>query len=276
MAAAERIFGLLDQPEEDAPARASTGSVTPLPGAALVAFDGVGFGYGSARRTLQGVSFEVPRGRTVALVGATGAGKTTVIALLQRLYEIDAGAIRLEGVDLRDIDREALRRRVVVVPQDVVLFPGDVLANIALGDANPDLARVEEVTRDLGLFALLERRGEGLRTAVSDRGQNFSAGERQLLALARALYRDPEVLVLDEATSSLDSETEATVQSAIARALEGRTAIVIAHRLSTIRRADEILVFHRGSIAEHGPHEALLAQGGIYARLHRLQFEGGG
>jgi ATP-binding cassette subfamily B protein len=276
MAAAERIFGLLDQPEEDAPARASTGSVTPQPGAALVAFDGVGFGYGSARRTLQGVSFEVPRGRTVALVGATGAGKTTVIALLQRLYEIDAGAIRLEGVDLRDIDREDLRRRVVVVPQDVVLFPGDVLANIALGDANPDLARVEEVTRDLGLFALLERRGEGLRTAVSDRGQNFSAGERQLLALARALYRDPEVLVLDEATSSLDSETEATVQSAIARALEGRTAIVIAHRLSTIRRADEILVFHRGSIAEHGPHEALLAQGGIYARLHRLQFEGGG
>ncbi|MBI5516091.1 MAG: ABC transporter ATP-binding protein [Deltaproteobacteria bacterium] len=274
MAAAERVFGLLDQPEEDAPGRPQARPPEPDPAAPLVAFEAVGFGYSEARRTLQGVTFAVPRGRTVALVGATGAGKTTVVALLQRLYEVDQGSIRLEGVDLRDLDREALRRRVVVVPQDVVLFPGDVLSNVALGDPAPDSGRVARIARELGLEALLTRRGEGLGTPVTDRGQNFSAGERQLLALARALYRDPEVLVLDEATSSLDSETEATVQAAIARALQGRTAIVIAHRLSTIRQADEILVFHRGSIAERGPHEHLLSVGGIYARLHRLQFEG--
>jgi ATP-binding cassette subfamily B protein len=154
------------------------------------------------------------------------------------------------------------------------LFPGDVLSNIAVGTSEPDLARAEQLARDLGLERLLARRGAGIRTPVDERGQNFSAGERQLIALARAMYRNPGILVLDEATSSVDSESEAVVQQAVERSLQGRTAIVIAHRLSTIRNADQILVFHKGLIVERGTHDELVAQGGVYARLHRLQFGG--
>lgn len=274
MAGAERIFGLLDQPEPDAPPRAEAPGDQRVAGAPAVEFREVVFGYKPGQPTLRGVSFAVERGKTVALVGATGAGKTTVISLLQRLYEVESGEVRVDGVDVRDLARDALRRRFVVVPQDTVLFPGDVLENIALGDGSPDVARAERVADALGLGALLARRGEGLRTRVADRGGNFSVGERQLIALARALYRDPELLVLDEATSSMDSESEAAVQAAIQEALRGRTAIVIAHRLSTIRRADEILVFHRGAVVERGSHDALIAAGGVYAKLHRLQFAG--
>lgn len=274
MAAAERIFSLLDKPEPDAPTRELPAGASPerVAGASFIEFRDVRFGYTPDRPTLKGVSFSVEKGRSVALVGSTGAGKTTVIALLQRLYEIDGGSVLLDGVDLRDLDTAALRKRFVVVPQDTVLFPGDVLSNVALGDKSPDRQRAEEVVRQVGLDRLLANRGAGLDVQVADRGQNFSAGERQLVALARALYRDPEVLILDEATSSMDSESEAVVQKAIAEALRGRTSIVIAHRLSTIRTADQILVFHRGVVAERGNHEALLAQNGIYARLHRLQF----
>ena len=272
MAGAERIFGLLDQPEPDAPPRADTPGDARVEGAPAVEFRDVVFGYKPDQPTLKGVSFTVERGKTVALVGATGAGKTTVVSLLQRLYEITSGSVMVDGVDVRDLERDALRRRFVVVPQDTVLFPGDALENIALGDDAPDFDKATRVADALGLGAMLAKRAEGLRTKVADRGANFSVGERQLIALARALYRDPELLILDEATSSMDSESEAAVQSAIQEALRGRTAIVIAHRLSTIRRADEILVFHRGAIVERGDHDALMAAGGVYAKLHRLQF----
>ncbi len=271
MAGAERIFGLLDKPEPDAPER-KVSPVERVEGAAAVTFRDVEFGYKEGRPTLHGVSFEVQRGQTVALVGATGAGKTTVVSVLQRLYEITRGEVLIDGVDVRDLPREKLRRRFVVVPQDAVLFPGTVLANVALGDDKPDEVKAQRVADSLGLGAMLSRRGEGLATVISDRGGDLSVGERQLIALARALYRDPEILILDEATSSMDSESEAVVQAAIAEALKGRTAIVIAHRLSTIRRADQILVFHRGAIVERGTHDSLLSDGGVYAKLHRLQF----
>jgi ATP-binding cassette subfamily B protein len=273
MAGAERIFQLLDAPEPDAPADPSRASA-PVPGAPRIEFRGVTFGYSAERPVLRDVSFEVAPGQTVALVGATGAGKTTVLSLLQRLYEVDTGSIAVDGQDVRGLERDVLRRRFAVVPQDAYLFPGDVLSNIAVGEGTPDLARAERCARDVGLDGLLARRGAGLRTPVEERGQNFSAGERQLIALARALYRDPEILLLDEATSSVDSESEVAVQQAIQRALEGRTALVIAHRLSTIRHAHQILVFHKGQVAERGTHDELIAQGGIYARLHRLQFSG--
>lgn len=272
MSGAERVFGLLDKPEPDAPSvEVPSRGDRPAPTATVV-FEQVHFGYKPDRPTLRGVSFEVSRGRTLAIVGPTGAGKTSIISLLQRLYEVGEGAVFLDGTDIRALPRETLRRRVVVVPQDVVLFPGDVLSNMSPGEEHPDEERAEEIARRLGLLDLLIRRGLGLKSSVGERGANFSSGERQLIALARALYRDPEVLVLDEATASLDSETEATVQRAVAETLRGRTAIVIAHRLSTIRHADEILVMLRGEVVEHGNHAALMDLGGVYARLHRLQF----
>jgi len=272
MSGAERVFGLLDKPEPDAPEVAIPSRGDRAVPVGMVVFEDVRFGYKPERPTLRGVSFSVPRGRTLAIVGPTGAGKTSIISLLQRLYEVDEGAVFLDGTDIRALPRHTLRRRVVVVPQDVVLFPGDVLSNVAPGEAQPDEARAGDIARRLGLLDLLTRRGIGLRSLVGERGANFSSGERQLIALARALYRDPEVLVLDEATASLDSETEVTVQHAVAEALRGRTAIVIAHRLSTIRHADEILVMRRGEVAERGNHSALMALRGVYAKLHRLQF----
>jgi ATP-binding cassette subfamily B multidrug efflux pump len=270
MAGAERIFQLLDRPEPDADGALSA-QPAPVVGAPRIAFKGVRFSYGGEREVLRGVDLEVRVGETVALVGATGAGKSTVCSLVQRLYEVTGGVVEVDGVDVRKIERGALRRRFGVVPQDAFLFPGDVLANIALGEPSPDRERASRCARDVGLDEALARRGATLETKVDERGANFSAGERQLIALARALYRAPENLLLDEATSSVDSETEVIVQRAIERALVGRTAIVVAHRLSTIRNASRIVVFHKGLVAESGTHDELLARDGIYARLHRLQ-----
>jgi ATP-binding cassette subfamily B protein len=220
---------------------------------------------------LHDVSLSVARGEKIALVGATGAGKSTVASLALRLYDATEGVVRVFGHDVTEADRIAMRELFAVVPQDVFLFAGTVLANVGISDDEPDRGRAEEALRRIGALELFERRG-GLDARVDERGQNFSAGERQLVAFARALYRDTPIVVLDEATASIDSNTEKKMQAALDAVMKDRTAIVIAHRLSTIRAVDRIVVFHKGRIVEVGTHDELLRKGGVYAKLHRLQF----
>jgi ATP-binding cassette subfamily B protein len=241
--------------------------------APAVRFERVDFAYKPGVRVLQDVSFSVNTGERVALVGATGAGKTTVLSILMRLYPIAGGRVEVFGTDIARIAPGELRKQFSVVTQDVVLFPGTVAENVALGAATIDRDAVREALGVVGLLASVEARPGGIDAVIEERGANFSAGERQLLAFARAIVRRAPIVLLDEATANVDSETEAKLKRASDELLAGRTSIVIAHRLSTIQNADRILVFHRGRIAESGSHAELLALGGLYARLHRLQFE---
>lgn len=273
MSGAERIFKLLDETslESAAAPTADTTAATTHEGEA-VALDDVTFSYKKGVPVLREVSFRVKKGERVALVGATGAGKTTVTSLLLRLYELDHGEARVLGKDIAAYDRRELRDLFSVVPQDVFLFAGTVASNVAMSDDAPDMARVEQALSRVGALDLFLRRPGGLMARVDERGANFSAGERQLLAFARALYKDTPLLILDEATASIDSDTEARLQNALEAVMEGRTALVIAHRLSTIRAVDRIVVFHRGRVVESGSHDELIEKNGVYARLYRLQF----
>ncbi len=279
MAAAERVFGLLDTHEPDAPAR-DAAAIPPAPPAVagakapLIEIDDVTFGYRAGQPVLNQVSLPIWAGETIAVVGSTGSGKSTLIKLLPRLYEPWSGAIRLGGTDVRDQDRRALRRRIVVVSQDVFLFAGTLAENIGLGDPSLSRDAILEAARRVGADRVIARRPEGLDAPVLERGANFSAGERQLISFARALARDPEILILDEATASVDPETERLIERGTEELMRGRTSIVIAHRLSTIRRATRIVAVHQGRIAEEGNHDELLARDGIYARLYRLQMRG--
>jgi ATP-binding cassette subfamily B multidrug efflux pump len=281
MSGAERVFELLDEKDIVTPALAPEDCCAPGPADEALALEHVEFEYKPGVPVLRDVTFEAKRGERIALVGATGAGKTTVASLLLRLYEPQGGAIRVLGRDVRSYEPRALRRLFSVVPQDVFLFPGTVLSNIAVSDGEPDRARAEEALRRIGALELFERRcgvgtagsvASALDARVDERGQNFSAGERQLLAFARAVYRDAPLLVLDEATASVDSDTEARLQRALEEVIRGRTSLVIAHRLSTIRAADRIVVFHKGHVVEAGSHEELIVRGEVYARLYRMQF----
>jgi ATP-binding cassette subfamily B multidrug efflux pump len=269
MVASERIFELLDT----APAVPEPAAPAPL--ARLrgeVEFDHVSFAYTKDEWVLHDVSFRVAPGEKVAIVGATGAGKTTIANLLCRFYEFQRGTIRIDATDIRALSGGAVRRQIGLVLQDVFLFSGSVRENIAFGDRARAADEVDRALAEVGGVRLAARLPKGLDEEVGERGAFLSMGERQILAFARALHYDPSILILDEATSSVDVETERTIQAALHRLLEGRTSLVIAHRLSTILDADRILVLHRGELREQGTHAELLARGGIYARLYELQY----
>jgi ATP-binding cassette, subfamily B, multidrug efflux pump len=272
MASSERVFALLDEPVT-VPEPASPRPL-PRPLRGEVRFEGVWFRYSAdGPWVLRDVSFVASPGKTVALVGHTGAGKTTVVNLLLRFYDPDRGRITVDGVDIRELSTADLRSAIGFVQQDLFLFTGDILHNLTLGaPIAADAAR--RAAERVGADRFIERLPSGYGHRLGERGRNLSVGERQLLSFARALALDPRILVLDEATSSVDAEAEAQIQRAIAELMAGRTSLVVAHRLSTILHADEILVMHHGEIRERGTHRELLAAGGLYERLYQLQLRG--
>ncbi|MGD8397772.1 MAG: ABC transporter ATP-binding protein, partial [Anaerolineae bacterium] len=269
LAGSERIFAVLDSsptvtdPPDALPLDKIEGAVT---------FEGVTFGYDPQKPVLQDVSLSARPGETVALVGPTGAGKTTIVNLLSRFYDVDAGAIAIDGRDIRGVQQASIRKQLGIVLQDTFLFSGTVMDNIRYGRL---AARDDEVYAAAKLANadwFIRRLPQGYHTQVSEQGHNFSQGQRQLLAIARAILADPRILILDEATSSVDTRTEMLIQEALLNLMAGRTAFVIAHRLSTIRSADHVLVIDGGQIIERGNHESLLARRGFYYDLYMSQY----
>lgn len=273
LASGERIFRLLDtRPEVTAPD-------APRPFEGLreeIRFEDVWFAYKDDEWVLKDISFRVRRGETVALVGATGSGKTTITNLLCRFYDVQRGSITIDGVDLRALDPLALRRRMAIVLQDVFLFSGTIADNIRLGNESISDEQVRRAAQVVNAARFIEALPGQYAHEVRERGATLSVGQKQLLAFARALAFDPEVLILDEATASIDTETELLIQDALRKLLKGRTSIVIAHRLSTVQNADRIIVLHKGRIRESGTHAELLRQNGLYRKLYELQYRNGG
>jgi ABC-type multidrug transport system fused ATPase/permease subunit len=276
MASSERIFALLDTPVEitspDSVARRGASLDAPTP-AGTIRFENVTFSYVPGEPVLRNVSFEVRPGQRMGLVGATGSGKTTIVSLLQRFYDVHEGRITIDGVDIRDMDLGTLRRLFGLVLQDVYLFSGTIGGNVRLGNpaiSDDDVRRALEAVH---ASRFVDRLPLGVNTPVTERGATFSSGQKQLLSFARALAFDPKVLILDEATSSVDTDTELLIRDALKVVMRDRTTIAIAHRLSTIQDMDRILVLHKGELRESGTHQELLAARGIYHRLYQLQFE---
>lgn len=271
MAASERIFQILDKPTENLADPEDAEPAVQIRGD--IEFDRVWFAYEDENWVLRDVSFSVKAGETVAFVGATGAGKTTIINLLSKFFDVQKGSIRIDGIDVRNMSRYALRKQMAVVLQDVFLFAGDIRRNIRLNETRITDERVEQAARIAYADRFISRLPSGFSHHVEEGGTTLSQGQRQLLAFARALAFDPAILVLDEATANIDSETEKWIQEALNRLLTSRTAVVVAHRLSTIKKADKIIVMHRGKIREAGNHQSLLAERGIYYRLYQLQYK---
>ncbi len=268
MAAGEKIFTLMDeeplirQPENPKPLPAVKGRIE---------FQHVWFSYDGEEWVLRDVSFVIEPGQTAAFVGATGAGKSSILNLIGRYYDIQKGKITLDGVDIRELDLKELRRAIGQVQQDVFLFTGDIQSNIRLREQEITDGQVHQAAQFVGADSFIGRLEHGYETAITERGSTLSAGQRQLLSFARTLAFDPDVLVMDEATANIDTETEGLIQEAMAKMMQGRTTIVVAHRLSTIQHADQIMVMHHGQLREQGTHQELLAQNGIYKKLYDLQ-----
>jgi ATP-binding cassette subfamily B multidrug efflux pump len=276
MAASERIFKLLDTPVEVVSPAITKRSEGP----GRIEFDHVWFAYGDAAESdkshdwvLRDVTFAIEPGETVAIVGHTGAGKTTLISLLLRFYDVQKGAVRIDGVDVKDMDLADLRGRFGVVLQDPFLFSGTIGGNIRLGTKRIQDADIEQAAEDVNLADFIRALPKGFDEEVRERGSTLSTGQKQLISFARALAHEPKILILDEATSSVDTETEFRVRDALNRMVEGRTSLIIAHRLSTVQRADKIIVMHKGQVREMGTHQQLLAQRGIYFKLYQLQYK---
>ncbi|WP_366946313.1 ABC transporter ATP-binding protein/permease [Nevskia sp.] len=267
----QKMFGLIEQPAKIVDAPDAMPLLRTSGGSPAIRFDDVRFGYSAARNILSGVSFVIAPGKKLAVVGASGAGKSTLARLLFRFYDPDHGSISIDGVDLRAMPQDSLRRLIGVVPQDTVLFNDTIEYNIAYGRPGATRAEVERAAKLAHLDGFIARLPQGYETHVGERGLKVSGGEKQRIAIARALLKDPPILILDEATSSLDSRAEAAILDALQAATERRTTLVIAHRLSTITDADTIVVLDQGVVVEHGSHASLLAANGAYARLWNLQ-----
>lgn len=270
MASSERIFSLLDNQEsldDSSQAKKFEGLKK------KIEFKNVSFSYDDTKYVLKNISFDINRGETVAIVGATGAGKTSLINLLCRFYEFQSGDILIDGVSIRNIDQKSLRSKIALVMQDVFLFSRDIAENISLGKDEITLHKIKESAGAIGAKDFIEALPEKYSTEVMERGVTLSAGQRQLIAFSRAFAADPDILILDEATSNIDTNTEKIIEESLSKLLHNRTSIVIAHRLSTIKRADKIILFHHGEIREIGTHQELLEMNGIYAKLYQLQFK---
>jgi len=270
LASSERIFGLLDTREKisDEPMPTYRDRID-----GQVIFRNVQFSYNEKEQVLKGINFKVSPGEKVAIVGSTGAGKTTIINLLARFYDPTEGEISIDGIDIRRFDKRWLRQNIGIALQDVFIFSGTVKNNIALGEDNPSMRRIIEAAKATGALEFIEKLPGGFDHELTERGSTLSAGQRQLLSFARVMYKNPRILVLDEATSSVDSHTEHLLQQALERLITGRTSLIIAHRLSTIRHVHRIILIHHGRIAEIGTHEELLERRGIYYSLYQLQYK---
>ncbi len=282
MASSERVFNLLDTPAEVT----SPPEPRAVTGPGRIEFDHVWFAYNQSAAkaeqdgdlsaqdwVLRDVSFAIEPGETAAIVGHTGAGKTTIISLLMRFYDVQRGSVKIDGIDVRELDLTALRRRFGVVLQDPFLFSGTIENNIRLGTEGISDEQIEAAAENVNVADFIRSLPQGFREPVHERGSTLSTGQKQLISFARALAHDPKILILDEATSSVDTETEFRVRDALTRMVEGRTSVIIAHRLSTIQRADKIIVMHKGGVREIGSHQELLAQRGIYWKLYQLQYK---